>query len=478
MRQKLRKNISFYSFLLLFVMLFTGSANAATVKLNKTKATLNVGQKTTLKVKGNTKKLAVKWSSSKKKVATVSSKGVVKAVAPGKATIKAKVGKKTYSCKITVKNADAKAKSLKFRATSGGTFIAGASTATVSFKLSAASTNVSVVIKNSSDDTVYKKQYSKMSKGKTYQFTWNGKKSNGQTAEPGTYKVTVKAGTVSTTSGGLVIRSQEFAGGNGSASSPFLVQTWAQFLKTAAYNGAHFKQTADINCGFISFNGLFSESVPFTGTYDGNGKTISNLFITAADDAPAALFNASSGTVKNLTLYNVNVTGKKLAGILVGKNLGKLTGCTLNKCSVTSSVTGKDVWNGTLAEENAEGATIANCKVINSTASATSGWYHVWSGGLVGNNAGILIDSSISGSIVTTVSTSHGWAQGGGLVGRNTGNMMNCSADNVTISQKSWNCEWAAGIACENKGLISGCSFTNGTASNPGVHAQNGTFVE
>ena len=72
-------------------------------KLNKTKITLKVGKKYTLKLKNNKKK--VTWSSSRKKVAAVSRKGVVTAKKAGTATIKAKAGGKTYKCKVTVKKA-------------------------------------------------------------------------------------------------------------------------------------------------------------------------------------------------------------------------------------------------------------------------------------------------------------------------------------------------------------------------------------
>ena len=75
-------------------------AQAATVKLNKTKLTLIKGQTYTLKVSGTKK--TVKWSSSKKSVATVSNKGKVTAKKKGTATISAKVGSKTYKCKVTV----------------------------------------------------------------------------------------------------------------------------------------------------------------------------------------------------------------------------------------------------------------------------------------------------------------------------------------------------------------------------------------
>lgn len=74
------------------------TAEAASVKISKTKMTLGVGESSTLKVTGTSKK--AKWSSSKKSVATVSSSGKVTAKKAGTATIKAKVGSKTYSCKV------------------------------------------------------------------------------------------------------------------------------------------------------------------------------------------------------------------------------------------------------------------------------------------------------------------------------------------------------------------------------------------
>ena len=78
-----------------------GPAAKKKMKLNKTKATLYVGKKLTLKVKNTKKK--VKWSSSKKAVASVTKKGVVKAKKKGKTVITAKIGKKKLKCKITVK---------------------------------------------------------------------------------------------------------------------------------------------------------------------------------------------------------------------------------------------------------------------------------------------------------------------------------------------------------------------------------------
>ena len=73
-----------------------------TPKINKNSAVLNVGQKLTLKMAGNTQK--VKWSSADTDIASVTQKGVVTAKSSGKVKITAAIAKKKYSCKITVKN--------------------------------------------------------------------------------------------------------------------------------------------------------------------------------------------------------------------------------------------------------------------------------------------------------------------------------------------------------------------------------------
>ncbi|EET60763.1 bacterial group 2 Ig-like protein [Marvinbryantia formatexigens DSM 14469] len=79
---------------------FAVRVEAASVKLSASKATLAVGQKYSLSVKGT--KAKVTWSSGNTKVATVSN-GTVKAKKEGTAVITAKVGKKKLTCKVTVK---------------------------------------------------------------------------------------------------------------------------------------------------------------------------------------------------------------------------------------------------------------------------------------------------------------------------------------------------------------------------------------
>ena len=93
-------------------------ASAASVKLNKTKIVLVVGQTYNLKVSGTKK--TPQWSSSNKKIVSVTKKGVVKGLRKGTATITAKIGKKTYKCKVTVESP--KLSSTKKTVTAGTSF--------------------------------------------------------------------------------------------------------------------------------------------------------------------------------------------------------------------------------------------------------------------------------------------------------------------------------------------------------------------
>ena len=82
------------------------------ISLNKTKKTLYVGEKYTLKIKGTNKK-AKWWKSSNTKVATVNSKGKVTAKKKGTTKITVKVAGKKYKCTIKVKNLPSDNKSTK-----------------------------------------------------------------------------------------------------------------------------------------------------------------------------------------------------------------------------------------------------------------------------------------------------------------------------------------------------------------------------
>ncbi|MBR6165015.1 MAG: Ig domain-containing protein [Clostridia bacterium] len=80
-------------------------AAAASVKLNKTSATVKEGETLQLKMEGVAASKKITWKSSDKTVATVDKNGKVKGKKAGTATITAKVSGKKYTCKVTVKAA-------------------------------------------------------------------------------------------------------------------------------------------------------------------------------------------------------------------------------------------------------------------------------------------------------------------------------------------------------------------------------------
>ena len=79
------------------------------ISLNKSSATLNVGEQQLLTIAFNpsntTDSKTASWTTSNSSVATVNSSGIVTTKKAGTATITAKVGSKTASCKFTVKKA-------------------------------------------------------------------------------------------------------------------------------------------------------------------------------------------------------------------------------------------------------------------------------------------------------------------------------------------------------------------------------------
>ncbi len=83
---------------------------------------------------------------------------------------------------------------------------------------------------------------------------------------------------------------------------------------------------------------------PYQGIFDGNGRTIANLFIDRDAEDDVGLFSevGEFGWIRNLGLEAVDVTGRDYVGGLVGDGEEGRVG----RCHVTGSVTGEDVVGG------------------------------------------------------------------------------------------------------------------------------------
>ncbi len=244
-----------------------------------------------------------------------------------------------------------------------------------------------------------------------------------------------------------------YAGGSGSESDPFLIGTPQELDSTRYYKDAHFKLTQNIDMNIAPFNsgegwepiGTNSSGQEFSGSLDGDGFKIQNLFINRPTTDFVALFGATKNAViKNIGIEEADVTGKNYVGALIGINFSEVS----NSYS-TGSITGVNHTGGLLgAIETWDGST-ALVQNSYSTASAFSKEYG--SGGLVGRQISGTIEHSYAAGEVLSVS---GY---GGLIGEKNGG---------TVTNSYWNNEFncqessAGGTELTNSQLKQEDSFT------------------
>jgi hypothetical protein len=205
--------------------------------------------------------------------------------------------------------------------------------------------------------------------------------------------------------------------GSGEPNDPFLIRTAEQLDRIGTHSrwwNKHFQLTADIDLS--DYDGLdgrpmFHVIAPnhetdcWTGVFDGNDHTISNLTYVASESGQAGLFGCIDGPdaqVKRLGfidsyIEHMNPKAEDRVGTLVGLlKEGSITACYIDKASVRGA---RRV--GGLVGENVNG-NIIDC-YANADVYGTDDV-----GGLVGYNSGYL-NASVS---VGTISGS-GWGVGG-----------------------------------------------------------------
>ncbi len=223
----------------------------------------------------------------------------------------------------------------------------------------------------------------------------------------------------------------DFAGGDGTEENPYEVATAEQLYSVRDYSYCYFKQTADIDLGVAPYNTdkgwlpiggyVGEEDYPFCGTFDGQGYTISNLFIRriAQNDEgweDVGLFGSVDGAViRNVKLVDADVTGDSYVGSLVGYAYESL----IENCSSTGQVQGTAYWIGGLVGCSDCSGSYEDSWITGSYSSCiVSGETDV--GGLVGENAGQISSSYAQGRVTATgMGEREGCA--GGLIGSNCG---------------------------------------------------------
>ena len=195
----------------------------------------------------------------------------------------------------------------------------------------------------------------------------------------------------------------------------------------------------------------------YTGTFDGNGKTITGLTVTGSNDY-AGLFGyiGSGGTVKNVVLEDVQITSDNSSGY-AGGVAGYCYRGTLENCSVSGSVSGSgsssDV--GGVVGYQLVGS-ITGC----SSSATVKGMNRA--GGVVGvTNNGATLTACYATGDVTVENDGTSYACAGGIVGMNGGNstLTACYAAG-NVSGKGSGTIHVGGAVGENYGTLTACYWS------------------
>lgn len=182
--------------------------------------------------------------------------------------------------------------------------------------------------------------------------------------------------------------------GIGSSTNPFLIKNttdWASFKNGNYDSGVFWKLDADLS---LSGDYIGVSSKPFTGTFDGNEKTITlTSTFGASDREHVALFSyTNNATIKNLNLAFSSTSVGDYSGGLIAEATGTLSidnihiknASTNDKIGVSGSFWGGLI--GTLNNTTGANVRVSSCSVVLNVDLSGSSKNSV--GGLIGNKMG------------------------------------------------------------------------------------------
>ena len=176
--------------------------------------------------------------------------------------------------------------------------------------------------------------------------------------------------------------------GDGSAANPYIIESQSdvgEFVTKANTSEGASKHYKVIATSPLDFSGVSAIIQPFSGTFDGGLQTISGL--------SHALFNSvDGGTIKNVILDNVTVSGGTNAGAICNETTGSTR---IYNCGVLASTSSTISGSGHVG--SIVGSISGNTRVINcySFANVNGGTY---TAGIVGYNAVATTQNNITTS--------------------------------------------------------------------------------
>ena len=276
-----------------------------------------------------------------------------------------------------------------------------------------------------------------------------------------------------------VSTSSVFAGGTGSETDPYQIETIAQLEafrdsvndgSQSGYAGAYIQLSADLDLEGTDWTPIGTMEdmegyyTMFLGTFDGGGHTVSNLTYESENFIiGAGLFGINCGMVKNLNMEHVTVTvtegTSQAIGGVIGYNMGGIDNVTLKNADVTGNTCTGGIAGGNMG-------TVTNCRAEDIEITVIGD--NDFSAGLVQADiaecGGLVIGGSFGGTIDNCTASGIVRTSGNEPVG--LGGIGGCleMMDSIT------NCSVAVTIESPKGGhAIGGLCGYAGTHSNPDI---------
>lgn len=219
--------------------------------------------------------------------------------------------------------------------------------------------------------------------------------------------------------------------------------------------------TADIDLKGIDWTPIGKDdNKAYTGTFDGNGKTITGLTVTGSYKY-AGLFGDidENGTVKNVVLEGVQITSDNSSGY-AGGVAGDSWG-TIENCSVSGSVSGTTFAGGVVGSQ--WGGSITGC---NSSATVKG---VIFAGGIAGEtNSGASLTGCYATDDVTVENDGTNNSHAGGVVGYNGGGTLTACYATGSVTGSGSGTIYVGGVTGSNNlGTLTACYHAKRNINGP-----------
>ncbi|MBI9038308.1 MAG: T9SS type A sorting domain-containing protein [Bacteroidales bacterium] len=230
---------------------------------------------------------------------------------------------------------------------------------------------------------------------------------------------------------------QTYSGGSGTSENPFQIANKADLKYLSEHStewGKYFKQTANIafddadfedggdfyNSGY-GFIPIGNSTTNFTGSYDGDGYSIDNLYINRTSNDYIGFF----GYLYNADIDNINLNAIDISGYMqTGGLAGSIDYGTIDDCFVSGSVSGANN-SGGIAGDIRFRAVFNNCSTdVNVSGTVSVGGFagRLYNDNDIDDNKPLITNSYATGNAIASDRNA------GGFVGWTAGLISQCYA--------------------------------------------------